>query len=157
MPPQIARMPPFTSYEHLLRLATLFAVGIALFLGVRTLLVADDYGLLGPYRASALAQNRAKPIAFAGQLACVDCHTDVAELRKGNAHERISCESCHGALAAHAADPAVAAPRPGGRTTCAICHVPDRAKPVGFKTVNFAEHAGDESCVSCHVPHAPRL
>ena len=59
-------MPPFSSYEHLLRLATLFAVGIALFLGVRALLVPADYGLLGPYRASALAQNQAKPIAFAG-------------------------------------------------------------------------------------------
>ena len=150
-------MPPFSSYEHLLRLATLFVVGIALFLGVRTLLVPDDYGLLGPYRASALTQNRTKPIAFAGQVACVDCHTDVAELRTGNAHERISCESCHGALAAHAADPAVAVARPDGRKTCAVCHVPDRSKPSGFKTVNFAEHAGDASCVSCHVPHAPRL
>jgi len=150
-------MPPFAPYEHLVRLATLFVVGIALFLGVRSLLVPADYGLLGPYRASALAQNRTKPIAFAGQLACVDCHTDVAGLRKGNAHERISCESCHGSLAAHAADPAVAAPRPGGRTVCAICHVPDRAKPAGFKTVDFVEHAGDEPCVSCHVPHAPRL
>jgi hypothetical protein len=150
-------MPPFTSYEHLLRLATLFVVGIALFLGVRTLLVPDDYGRLGPYRASALAQNRTKPITFAGQLACVDCHTDVAELRKGNAHERISCESCHGALAAHAADPAVAAPRPDGRTVCAVCHVPDRAKPAWFKTVDFTEHAGNEPCISCHVAHAPRL
>lgn len=149
-------MPPFSSYEHLLRLATLFAGGIALFLSVRALLVPADYGLLGPYRASALAQNQAKPIAFAGQLACVDCHTDVAELRKGNAHERVSCESCHGALAAHAADPSVAVVRPDGRTTCAICHVPDRSKPNGFKTVNFAEHAGDEPCISCHVPHAPR-
>ena len=150
-------MLPFSSYEHLLRLATLFAVGIALFLGVRTLLVPADYGLLGPYRASALAQNRDKPIAFAGQQACVDCHSDVATLRKGNAHERISCESCHGALAAHAADPAVAVVRPNGRTTCAVCHVPDRSKPAAFKTINFAEHAGDEPCISCHVPHAPRL
>ena len=150
-------MAPFSSYEHLLRLATLFVVGVTLFLGARELLVPPDYGLLGPYRASALAQNQTKPIAFAGQLACVDCHTDVAELRKGNAHERISCEGCHGALARHAADPAVAATKPDGRTTCAICHVPDRSKPAGFKTVGFAEHAGDEPCISCHVPHAPRL
>ena len=149
-------MPPFSSYEHLLRLATLFVVGIALFLGARSLLVPADYGLLGPYRASALEQNRAKPIAYAGQLACVDCHTDVAELRRGNAHERVSCESCHGAMAPHAADPGVAAVRPNGRATCAICHVPDRSKPLAFKTVNVGEHAGDEPCISCHMPHAPR-
>jgi len=149
-------MPRFSSYEHLLRLAALFAIGIALFLGLRWLLVPADYGLLGPYRASALAQNRTPAIVYAGQVACVECHTDVAETRKANAHEAISCESCHGALAAHAADPGVAARRPDARTTCAICHIPDTAKPAFLKTVNFAEHAGDESCVSCHPPHAPR-
>ena len=85
-------MPPFSSYEHLLRLAAVFAVGIALFLGLRWLLVPADYGLIGPYRASALAQNQAKPIVYAGQLVCIECHADVAEVRKTNAHARISCE-----------------------------------------------------------------
>ena len=150
-------MAPFSSYEHLLRLAALFAVGVALFVGLRWLLVPADYGLIGPYRASALTQNQATPIRFAGQVACVECHTDVAETRKANAHARIGCESCHGALAAHAGDPSVAASRPDPRTTCAICHVPDAAKPSAFKTVNASEHAGTESCVSCHPPHAPRL
>ena len=149
-------MARFSSYEHLLRLAALFAVGIALFAGLRWLLVPSDYGLIGPYRASALAQNREQPIAYAGQVACIECHSDVADARTGNAHADISCESCHGALAAHAADPSVAAVRPDPRATCAICHVPDLAKPAAFKTVNFADHAGTESCGSCHQPHAPR-
>lgn len=143
----------FSSYEH--RLAAVFAVGIALFLGLRSMLVPDDYGRLGPYRASALAQNQAKPIAYAGQAACVDCHSDVADLRKTNAHARVSCESCHGPLAAHAGDPAVAASRPDPRVTCALCHTPNAAKPATFKTVTFAEHAGEESCISCHPPHGP--
>src|SRR5688572_21455753 len=115
-------MPPFRSYEHLLRLAALFAVGVALFLGLRWVLVPSDYGRLGPYRASALAANQARPIVYAGQLACVDCHSDVAEMRKTNAHERIGCESCHGPLAAHAADPANAAirPDPAARVQCVM-------------------------------------
>ena len=149
-------MAPFSSYEHLLRLAALFAIGIALFLGGRSVLVPADYGLIGSYRAGALAQNRAKPIAFAGQLACVECHSDVAEIRKTNAHAQISCESCHGALARHADDPSVAVVRPDPRTTCAVCHLPDAAKPVMLKTVTFSEHAGEEACVTCHPPHAPR-
>ena len=149
-------MPPFSSYEHLLRLAALFAVGIALFLGLRWLLVPADYGLIGPYRASALAQNQAKPIVYAGQLVCIECHADVAEVRKTNAHARISCESCHGALANHAADPSVTAVRPDPQATCAVCHLPNTAKPNGFKTVTVADHAGDEPCISCHQPHAPR-
>lgn len=150
-------MPPFRSYEHLLRLAALFAAGILLFVAVRWVLVPSDYGELGPYRTGAIAQNQARPIAYAGQAACVSCHTDVAELRRPNAHARISCEACHLPLATHAADPAVAAPRPDGRTTCAGCHLPDAARPSGFKTVTFADHAGEEACTSCHPAHAPKL
>ena len=150
-------MTPFRSYEHLLRLAAVFAVGTALFLGVRWMLVPSDYGRLGPYRAGALLEARARPIVYAGQVACVECHTDVAELRKPNAHARIGCESCHGPLAAHAADPAMAAARPDPRATCAVCHAPNAAKPPGFKTVNFAEHADAGACTTCHPAHAPRF
>lgn len=150
-------MLPFRSYEHLLRLAALFALGAALFLGLRWLLVPADYGELGPYRTSALSANRARPVVYAGQLACVDCHSDVAESRKTNAHARIGCESCHGPLAAHASDPAIAAVKPDPRATCAVCHVPNAAKPRQFKTVDFAEHADPGPCTTCHPAHAPRL
>lgn len=150
-------MAPFRSYEHLIRLAALFAAGVALFLVVRWVLVPADYGQFGPYRAGALVQNQLRPIAFAGQVSCVECHTDVAEARKTNAHARIGCESCHGPLARHAADPAVAGRRPDPRTTCAVCHVPSAAKPPWFKTVNFAEHADAGPCTACHPAHAPRL
>jgi hypothetical protein len=149
-------MAPFHSYEHLLRLAAVFAVGAVLFLGLRWMLVPSDYGRLGPYRAAALTENQARPVVYAGQVACLDCHTDVAEIRKTNAHARIGCESCHGPLAAHAADPSIAAARPDARLTCAVCHVPDVAKPPGFKTVNFAEHADPGPCTTCHPAHAPR-
>ncbi|HEY1305776.1 MAG TPA: cytochrome c3 family protein [Vicinamibacterales bacterium] len=150
-------MKPFHSYEHLVRLAALFAVGIALVLGFRWALVPEDYGRFGPYRARALVQNQLRPVVYAGQTMCVDCHSDVADLRQGNAHARIACESCHGPLAAHAADPAVAARRPDPRATCAVCHLPSPAKPAWFKTVDFTEHADPGACTSCHPAHAPRL
>lgn len=150
-------MAPFRAYEHLLRLAALFIIGAVVFVGLRWLLVPGDYGRFGPYRAAALAANRAMPIVFAGQTACVDCHSDVAEIRKTNAHARIGCESCHGPLAVHAADPAHPAARPDPRATCAVCHVPNAAKPRGFKTVNFVEHAEPGPCTTCHPAHAPRL
>ena len=148
-------MRPVRPYEHLFRLAALFGVGIAVFLALRWMLVPADYGQLGPYRAGAIAQNLARPIAYAGQAACVACHTDVDEARAGNAHARIGCESCHGALAAHAADPAVAALRPDPRATCAQCHLPDAARPRTFKTVVFEEHADAGACTACHPAHAP--
>lgn len=150
-------MPPFRSYEHLLRLAALFAVGVALFLGLRWMLVPGDYGRLGPYRAGALVANQARPIVYAGQAACIDCHSDVADIRKSNSHGRISCESCHGPLAGHAMDPAVAVTLPDQRAICAVCHLPSAAKPPGFKTVDFTDHAGSEDCTTCHSAHAPKL
>ena len=150
-------MAPFRSYEHLLRLAALFAAGVALFAILRWALMPGDYGRFGPYRASALVQNQLRPIAYAGQLTCVDCHSDVADTRKTNAHARIGCESCHGPLARHAADPAVAASRPDPRAICAVCHLPSPAKPVWFKTVDFSEHADPGSGTSCHPAHAPKL
>lgn len=150
-------MMPFRHYEHLLRLAALFAVGIAAFVVLRWLLVPEDYGLLGPYRAGAVAQNVARPISYAGEVACVSCHTDVEAARAPNAHADVSCESCHGPLAGHAADPSAPASRPDPRAACAVCHVPDVAKPPAFKTVNFADHAGDEPCTACHAAHAPRI
>ena len=134
----------------------LAVVAIVLFVGARSMLVPADYGRIGPYREAALEQNRARPIAYAGQIACVECHTDVADARKANAHAQIGCESCHGPLAAHAADPANAAKRPDPRAICAVCHLPNAAKPPQFKTVVFADHADAGPCTTCHPPHAPR-
>ena len=150
-------MPPFRAYEHLFRLALLFAAGVIAFLVVRWALVPSDYGRYGPYRANALIESRARPIVYAGQAACVDCHTDVADARRTNAHARISCETCHGPLASHAADPAVAARTPDPRAVCAVCHLPDTAKPASLKTVVFDDHADPGACTTCHPPHAPQL
>ena len=143
-------------YQHLLRLAAVFVIALAVVAAVRWWLVPADYGRFGSYRAGAVAQNRARPIVYAGQRACLECHDDVGETRKANAHAAIGCESCHGPHAAHAADPAVAARRPDPRATCAVCHVPNAAKPAVFRTVAFDDHADPGPCTACHPPHAPR-
>jgi Cytochrome c7 and related cytochrome c len=155
--PGASAVPPFRSYEHLLRLAAVFAAGVLVFVVLRALLVPADYGRFGRYRAGALTQIASRSIVYAGQLTCVDCHTDVAEARKSNAHARISCESCHGPLGAHAADPSVAARKPDPRAVCAVCHQPDAARSRAIKTVVFADHADPGPCTSCHAPHAPKL
>jgi hypothetical protein len=163
MVPSIAEEDPVPSpapraYAHLIRLAAVFAVAVAAFLVLRWMLVPADYGRYGAYRAGAITLNQARPISYAGQVACVECHSDVADTRKGNAHEKIGCESCHGPNAKHAANPENAATKPDPRATCAVCHTPNPAKPVGFKTVDFNDHAGpDVACTECHKAHAPRF
>ena len=152
--------PPASDYVHLIRMAGLFAAGIATFLVLRWLMVPADFGELGHYRSGALTDNMARPLVYAGQAVCVECHTDVAEVRAKGRHATVSCESCHGAQAAHASagDPAsVKPPRPDARTTCVACHTASISKPGTFPQVVPAEHAPDGPCSACHAVHNPKI
>lgn len=145
-------------YTHLVRMIGLFAVGIAAFLLVRWMLVPSDFGVLGHYRAGAVADNMSRPVKFAGQQACVGCHNDIAELRAKGRHAGVSCESCHGALAAHAQNPEGVKPvKPDPRKTCIVCHTAGISMPKTFPQVVPAEHAPDGPCNACHVVHNPKI
>ncbi len=148
----------FDDYKHLIRLGLLFAAGIVLFLAIRAWAMPPDFGKYGHYRPGALDDIRQRPITFAGQKACVECHSDVAETRAPGRHARISCESCHGAQGQHAADPgAAAATKPDPRTVCLRCHVALRARPKTQPQIVVSDHAGDASCSECHKPHQPSV
>ena len=148
----------FRDFEHLLRLVAIFVVGFALFIVVRAMLVPDDFGVYGHFRSGALDDNRQRPLAHAGVAACSDCHDDVVTSRAGGGHEKVRCEACHGPLAAHADDPSAQAPElPDPGTVCLRCHLPAMAKPATFPQVDPAEHADNEPCDTCHLPHSPRL
>lgn len=147
---------PFRDAEHLLRLAGLFLAGVVAFLAARALLVPADFGDYGHYRAGALDDNRDRRLSHAGREACAECHGDVVAARHGSRHERIGCESCHGPLAAHAADPdAMPATAPAGDETCLVCHLDTAERPPSFPQVTPEEHAGDTRCADCHSPHHP--
>ena len=147
---------PFGHGEHLLRVAGLFAAALLLFLLARALFVPDDFGVYGHYRAGALADNRARPLVHAGRAACAGCHAErQAELGKGK-HAGVGCESCHGPLAAHAAEPkAHKAARPDGRLLCLTCHRFNVGRPGTFSQVDPREHAPEGACTDCHSAHDP--
>jgi len=143
---------------HLYRVAALFAAGLLLFFVARTFFIPKDFGVYGHYRAGALDDARARPIAYAGQAACVECHSDVGDLRKTSSHAHVSCETCHGPLAKHASGDDPAKPvRPDGRTTCTRCHLESRSKPATFPQIVLQEHADEGPCIACHTPHAPKV
>ena len=149
-------MKRFKDVEHLVRLAVLSAAGLLVFSVARAAFVPADFGVLGHYRSGAIADVRAKPLEYAGQTACADCHADVVELRAQARHKAIACESCHGPLAAHAADPGQLTPkRPDARPLCVHCHAANTGKSKRYPTVDVKEHAGDETCLTCHKPHNP--
>lgn len=146
----------FGHKEHLVRVAALFLAGTGAFFVLRALFVPEGFGRYGHYRAGALDENRARPVAYAGRAACVECHSDVPEAAKGGRHEAIRCEACHGPLAGHAGDPGEhPAVRPDSKVICARCHAANVARPAGFPQVDVAEHAGEEACTTCHPAHQP--
>ena len=123
----------FKDKEHLVRVAVLAAGGFLVFLLVKALLVPADFGVYGHFRAGALDDNRARPLVFAGRQACADCHEDIVKARQGSKHAAIGCETCHGPLARHAADPSALKPeRPDKRDLCLGCHQENAARPAGF-------------------------
>ena len=148
---------PFGHYDHLVRVAVLFAVAIVVFVVVQAALVPDDFGTYGHYRTGALDDNRALPLVYAGVAACVDCHFDVPEAAAGGGHAAIRCEACHGPLARHAEDPAIEPGRPDAAVLCARCHAANVARPAGFPQVAVDDHAGGESCLTCHTAHNPAM
>ena len=148
----------FGHREHLVRVAGLFLAGVVVFVVLQALLIPEGFGLYGHYRAGALADNRARPLAHAGRAACLECHEDAAAAAKGSGHERVHCEACHGPLAAHAGDPAAhKAVKPDPAVLCVRCHQSNVARPAGFPQKDRAEHAGDEVCTTCHVAHHPGM
>jgi hypothetical protein len=150
--------PRGADYVHLIRMAGLFVVGVTAFVVLRWLMVPADFGVYGHYRAGALKDNMARPIMFAGQASCVECHPDVAEVRAAGRHARVGCEACHGALAAHAGNPDGVKPvRPDPRKTCIVCHTASISKPKTFPQVVPADHAPEGSCADCHKVHNPKL
>jgi hypothetical protein len=112
---------------------------------------------------------------------CFSCHATGVVARPGAAGPDlggmipgVSCERCHGAGAAHAADPSranIVRPAAGARDAvlfCAECHrAPSAApaadladpasvrfQPVGLMASRCFVESARLSCVTCHDPHA---
>lgn len=146
----------FADSQHLLRAAVLLLAGALLFVVLRAVFVPKGFGEYGHYRAGAILDNQNRPLHFAGRAACEECHTDVVAARHGSKHERIGCEACHGALAAHAADPgAETPPRPDAKTICLRCHQHNVTAPASFPQVIPKEHGDGQACNACHPAHHP--
>lgn len=154
----IRRRRIFQDKEHLVRMAGIFAAGIAAFLLLQLLLVPDTFGLYGHYRAAAIGDQMRKPLAYAGRGACAGCHAAVVDAQKAGKHAALGCEGCHGALLGHAAAPARVKPRKlAAAKLCPVCHEASIARPKEQKQVKSAEHSGGEPCDTCHQPHAPQM
>jgi len=147
--------------QHLIRVVVIFAVVFIGFLSVRSLLVPESFGKLGHYRANAVDEFAALPRRYAGEPACKKCHAQQASDKARSSHRAISCESCHGALLAHAENPkSDSRPRKPKeaevRAFCGHCHAKSVSRPAKFPQVDVTAHNPDAPCSMCHQPHQPK-
>jgi Cytochrome c554 and c-prime len=148
----------FKDIEHLILLALVMAIGVVVFVVIRAAVIPRSFGQYGHYRGDAIREIAVRPIVFAGHQACEDCHTDVVDQKKLGKHVVVPCETCHGALANHAEDPAsFTPPKVDTTVVCARCHEANSAKPKMFPQVVTAEHSGGLPCDTCHQPHKPGI
>jgi hypothetical protein len=123
----------------------------------RLFFVPSDFGVVGHYRESSVIQNAEQKINYAGSLACADCHDAEVTLKKDGYHKGVSCETCHGPAAAHAADPEKIKPTvPRARSQCLLCHEYSPSRPTGFPQVIAESHNPVKQCITCHQPHDPK-
>jgi len=142
---------------QLSRLALAFAIFISLFLMLRHFLVPDTFGEYGHYRGASLIDNAQPEIHYSGQKACFECHQDIEDLKKQDAHKEIHCETCHGpgqkhVLSGESADIL----KPTSREFCGRCHDMNAAKQKSvIKQIDLKKNNVGKNCLECHNPHQP--
>lgn len=158
-PPSAARArPAFRDYEHVLRMAGLFALAVVAFLVWRSWMVPADFGVYGHFRAGAIAEAASLTPVYAGQGSCIDCHADVQQVRLTGRHAAVACEACHEPLGDHARGETDVAPvRPSPRAVCLTCHAARLGMPKAFPRIVVQEHSEAGPCTACHRAHAPGL
>lgn len=153
--------------KHLARMILLVVLVLVVFHIVRTLFTPASFGKYGHYRADNVAEQMAKPVAYAGAASCEACHPERnAQLRGGGAHASVECEMCHAPLALHVGESGKTGEMPRNRSAalCLRCHGRLDARPERFPQIQLEEHLAKmgtamepEVCVSCHDSHDPKM
>ncbi len=150
MPPQILRI-------------FLLAVGIVVsYFIARYFLTPPSFGEYGWYRGAALQELASYQPVFAGRKACDECHSEQFQKLLKGGHKTLSCEGCHGPLAAHAENPDVSPDKKSNYGACVRCHEANPSRPKWHKQIVSKAHyteskpgAKPSLCTECHVPHSP--
>jgi predicted CXXCH cytochrome family protein len=102
-------------------------------------------------------QWAALPLSFTSSSVCASCHETEHDRLVSATHSGIGCQSCHGALLAHAeaGDKAASdqvAVRVPTDEVCVRCHAQAQGRPNGFRQIMPSGHYVS-SCLECHDPH----
>jgi len=157
------------------------ALGLAILLiaalAVGAVAAATFYDQYGAHQArNARSWAALTPQYAASSADCAQCHVTESTKWSASKHVAVGCQTCHGALAAHAAtapEPVSAAaidaqeagvapapslatgvePVPPTDALCTVCHRQTLGRPASFPQVDPATHYTGTSCLQCHDVH----
>lgn len=162
---------------HYVRLLAVIAVAITAFAGARWKAVPKDFGKLGHFRASAIAEAAAREPRHLGSQECSDCHDDIYAAWTNGKHSKPQCENCHGPALMHvktvSEDSTDAYPdrikqnhlairRGTGIQECKWCHLKTFERPSTLKSISSVKghiekthgtYTSASKCTDCHDPH----
>ncbi len=143
--------------DQIIRISIIFTALILFTIVIRVFIIPEDLKEKGIFRTSAIKQELAKEIHYAGSEICVDCHEEQYDAKHNGYHKELSCEVCHGPSYEHSEEPDDATPdAPRKRKFCPVCHTYNLSRPSGFPQINPFAHNPLEPCINCHEPHDPR-
>ncbi|OGF17082.1 MAG: hypothetical protein A2W00_00925 [Candidatus Eisenbacteria bacterium RBG_16_71_46] len=142
--------------DQIVRLGIVTAAILVAAVLVRFVLIPPAFFSTKLHRSSTVEREVAKPISFAGAVACRECHEEEFERKESGYHKTLACETCHGPSARHTEDPLEVKPyAPRDRKFCPVCHAYDASRPTGFPQINPSAHNPLRACITCHNPHDP--
>lgn len=118
------------------------------------------YGEYGFHPAENARTWAALAPSYADAVVCQRCHEAQYAAWQGERHASVTCESCHGPLAEHAATAPLEAPAGSlglekpATDLCVVCHQQSPAKPTAFAQVDLLEHNPGAPCLGCHGSHS---
>jgi hypothetical protein len=150
--------------KHIIRAVLLVVVIAVAFVLVRHVLYPKSFGWYGHYRFDSVQEYADQAPVHGAPGACAECHDEQTEALAEGKHGSVSCEVCHGPLAAHVRDDEKFADMRIVREKkpCLWCHQYLISRPKDFPQVKVPGHAVEQGadmsetiCVECHNAHNP--
>lgn len=154
--------------KHLVRAVLLILVVSAGFEIFRQTMKPASFGIMGHFRADAIAEAQAQPVLLGDSTQCASCHDDVFQVVQAGKHGKIDCQLCHAPVQHHIENDEKIAEMPQNRSAflCFKCHEKLDGRPPSIQQIDISQHMEEQEitdlrqegvCLDCHAVHEPNL
>jgi cytochrome c553 len=142
--------------KHIVRLLLVVAAFAALAYAAKEFFTPESFYRYGSYRADSVREIAGLETVFQTPGYCRDCHGERHAQWSANNHKTVSCETCHGPARGHPQNGKLPIPSDTVKL-CTLCHEAMPGRPAAQPQIDVKPHAGNDQCIVCHNPHAPKI